>query len=58
MHQTLLCIEPGIDCTTMIDAFKRLEKRGLIRQERSEQDRRQRIARLSGNRRISIKRFG
>ncbi|MCF7694611.1 MarR family transcriptional regulator [Mycetohabitans sp. B2] len=58
MHQTLLCMESSIDCTTMIDVLKRLEKRDLIRRERSEQDRRQRITWLSGNRRIPIKRFG
>jgi DNA-binding MarR family transcriptional regulator len=44
LDQTSLCMELGIDRTTMADVLKRLEKRGLIAREPSSKDRRQRIA--------------
>jgi DNA-binding MarR family transcriptional regulator len=47
LDQTSLCMELGIDRTTMADVLKRLEKRGLIAREPSDEDRRQRIARIT-----------
>ncbi|MCG1041169.1 MarR family transcriptional regulator [Mycetohabitans sp. B8] len=49
------CAGLGIDCTMMADVLKRLEKRGLITRKPSGQDRRQCIARLSGNERTCVK---
>lgn len=47
LDQTSLCMELGIDRTTMADVLKRLEKRGLISRVPSTEDRRQRIARIT-----------